>query len=105
MLWTRYLPNQQAAMPIILLAAMSALLLLSACQPKTPSHSASYRTKALASPGFHMAPAPQSAAQIQALMQQAKHGGDTKAIMQLLTTLMQDKSTPIRQEASFRHAQ
>jgi len=105
MLWTRYLPNQQAAMPIILLAAMSALLLLSACQPKTPSHSASYRTKALASPGFHMAPAPQSAAQIQALMQQAKHGGDTKAIMQQLTTLMQDKSTPIRQEASFRHAQ
>jgi len=92
-------------MPIILLAAMSALLLLSACQPKTPSHSASYRTKALASPGFHMAPAPQSAAQIQALMQQAKHGGDTKAIMQQLTTLMQDKSTPIRQEASFRHAQ
>jgi len=92
-------------MPMMLLIAMSTLLLLSACQPKAPSHSALHRTKALASSGVHMAPSPQSAAKIQALMQQARHGGDANTIIQQLEILMQDESTPIRQEASFRRAQ
>ncbi len=105
MLWTRYLPTLPAAMPIMLFAAVGAVVLLSACQPKLPADSTAQHAGSLASRGTHMASAPQSAAEIQTLMQQARRGGDLQAILQQLETLIRDDPPLIRQEAAFRRAQ
>ncbi|MDQ6969905.1 MAG: penicillin-binding protein activator [Mariprofundus sp.] len=92
-------------MPIMLLAAASALLLLSACQPKTPSQTSSSAAQNISGSTFHMVAAPQSAAEIQALMQQAQAGADLNTMIQQLETLMQGDVSLIRQEAAFRRAQ
>jgi len=101
MLWTRYLPTLPAAMPLSILAAISALLLLNACQPKTPSETATI----VHASAPRLVQAPQSATEVQQLMQQARDGGDLNMIMQKLDHLTQTGSSLIRQEAAFRKGQ
>ncbi|ATX81337.1 ABC-type branched-chain amino acid transport system, substrate-binding protein [Mariprofundus ferrinatatus] len=49
--------------------------------------------------------APQSAAEIQTLMQQARAGGDLERILAELDRLSRDAEVPIREEAAFRKVQ
>ncbi len=86
-------------MPAVLLAAMIALLSLSACQPKKTTQTVS---KPAAS---HQLQVFRSAAEIQRLMTQARSGGDIHAILQQLDGLAAGGSAPIREEATFRKAQ
>ncbi|MBL4775673.1 MAG: penicillin-binding protein activator [Mariprofundus sp.] len=105
MLWTRYLPTLPAAMPMMILAAITSLFLFTACQPKSPSDTAGRSVGKAPSSAFHMAKAPRSATEIQVLMQQAQDGGDLNMIVQALDRFMLDGSNLIRQEAEFRKAQ
>ncbi|RLL52707.1 penicillin-binding protein activator [Mariprofundus sp. EBB-1] len=105
MLWTRYLPTPPAAMPIMMLVAMGVLLLLSACQPKTPTETANRHAVKGAESVSRMAVAPESVAEIKYLMQQARDGGDIEHVFQELERLMLDPSPVVHQEAAFRRAQ
>lgn len=105
MLWTRYLPTLPAAMPIMLPVALTALFLLSACQPKMPVDTGHGKSAEHAKPLSHMAIAPDSVAEIKILMQQARDGGDINFIFQELERLMLDHSPVVHQEAAYRRAQ
>ena len=52
-----------------------------------------------------LAPPPESAAQIQTLMQQARSGGDVNAVLAELDRLATEAPAPINEEAVFRKAQ
>jgi len=86
-------------MPAVLLAGVFTLLLLSACQPKTP-------VRAVSKPAqTHMLQAFMGAAEIQKLMVQARSGGDIHVVLRELDRLASSDSAPIREEAAFRKAQ
>jgi len=86
-------------MPTALLATIAALLLLSACQPKTA-------TKTLMKPAaLQMLQVFRGTAEIQKLMAQARSGGNINFILQELASLASSDTAPIREEATFRKAQ
>jgi len=88
-------------MPSIFIAAMAALLILAGCQAKVPPTAvAGYK------PVSHrMAPAPQTAAEIRSLMDQAAAGGDMGQILSRFDTMIAGTSGPMREEALFRKAE
>jgi len=86
-------------MPAVLLAGVFTLLLLSACQPKTPVRTASKPAQ------MHMLQVFRGAAEIQKLMAQARSGGDIHFVLRELDALASGDSAPIREEAAFRKAQ
>ena len=92
-------------MPIMLPVALVALFLLSACQPKTPVDTVAEKSTEHAKSFSRMAIAPDSVAEIKALMQQARDGGDINFIFQELERLMLDHSPVVHQEAAYRRAQ
>ncbi|OIO68329.1 MAG: penicillin-binding protein activator [Zetaproteobacteria bacterium CG1_02_53_45] len=110
MLWTRYRSNPPAAMAamlpkVIIYALLGAfsLFLLSACQPKQPSGISAVEKSR---PGLRrMAPAPESAVEIQLLMRRAGAGEDVNQIMRELDQLIARGDPLIRDEALFRKAQ
>jgi len=101
MLWKHYLSHRLSAMPSILIAAMAALLLLSGCQPKAPpSGVAAYK------PVLHrMAAAPEMAAEIRALMEQAAAGARMEQILPRFEAMIAGAAGPIREEALFRKSE
>jgi len=99
MLWTRYLPRRPAAIPAALFTLLAALLLLSACQPKTPP-------QVTPKPAIvQMQQAFTGNAEIQRLLAQARSGGDIDAILSELDRLSASQAEPVREEAQFRKAQ
>ena len=84
----------------VALFTLCALLLLNGCQPKQPGKFVKER------PGSRMlAAAPQSAVEIQALMQQAREGADLETVLAEFDRLIVDAVAPIREEAEFRKAE
>lgn len=99
MLRTRYLSRAPTAMSAVLFVPLLALLLLSACQPKTI-------TQAVTKPAEpHLLQVFKGAAEIQKLMVQARSGGDITTILREMDALIAGGSATIREEASFRKAQ
>lgn len=80
----------------MVVAALSALLLLSACQPKQPGM---IKERPLARV---LLEAPKSAGEIQVLMQQAREKGDLDIVFAELDRLASEAELPIREEAAFR---
>ena len=93
-----------AASPIgwvkIVVATACALLLLSGCQPKQPGALVKERLAARV-----LLDAPQSAVEIQLLMQQARAGADLERILVEFNRLIRDGAVPVSEEASFRKVQ
>ncbi|NWF36326.1 ABC transporter substrate-binding protein [Mariprofundus sp. KV] len=84
----------------VALLAVCALLLLNGCQPKQPGSLVSDK------PGSRMLlAAPQSAAEVQALMQKAREGADLEAVLSEFDRLIADRPAPISEEAEFRKAE
>jgi len=85
----------------ILIAAMAALLLLAGCQVKPPTS-----VVAVHKPALHrMAPAPETAAEIRSLMEQAAAGSNMDQILAQFDKLISGPAGPLQEEALFRKAQ
>ena len=86
-------------MPAAIFTLLSALLLLSGCQPKTPPKAAQKPARVQMQQAFT------GNVEIQRLMAQARSGGDIDTILNELKRLSASESEPVREEAQFRQAQ
>jgi outer membrane PBP1 activator LpoA protein len=83
----------------LLLVAVGFSLLLTACGPKKP-------VSIGAKPSVQqLAPAPQSSAEIQAVMRQARIGGDVSGALQTLAQMAATSPAPLNEEAAFRRVE
>jgi len=89
---------------LVIFCLCLAVALLSACAPKKAAKPG-VEVPAREHPFTRLARPPQSAAAIQALMQQARAGGDVDAVLTELGIMAREAPPPLNEEAAFRRGE